>query len=204
MFDKLSFLFRGKYLYLTIIAPLVVIADQVTKWLAASNLQPLASLRPGERFVTVIDGFFRFKYVENPGAAWGLLRDASAGFRIPFFIIVSIIAIGVIMWFFKKVEPKQRMLASAIALVLGGAVGNLIDRIVMGRVIDFIDWYVTFDSPMDLGLFVIDAGEKHWPTFNVADAAITIGVILLMVEMFFGKGFKDSQSKKATESVKAK
>ncbi len=199
---KFSELLKGKNLILLVTVVAIVLVDQITKYLAVVNLKPLAELRPSERFVSVIDGFFRLKYAENPGAAWGLFRDYPDAFRIPFFIIISLLAIGIILWFFKKVEPKQKLLAIAFSLVMGGALGNLIDRIFLSKVVDFIDWYITFDSPHNLWLFSITAGEKHWPTFNIADAAITVGVIMLLSETFFGKGLKDPD--KSNDQKKAK
>jgi len=178
---------RGKHLILAITAPIVVILDQVTKALAAAHLKPLVmEMAPSDRYLTVIDGFFRLKYAENTGAAWGLLRDAAPGFRIPFFIGVSLVAIVVIVWFYRRIGPKQKLLPLGISLVLGGAVGNLIDRVLMGKVIDFIDWYLT-----------IGGDEKHWPTFNIADAAITVGVAILMIEMIFGKNPEAAQEEQA-------
>lgn len=179
---------KGKNLILALTVPLVVVADQITKYLAAVQLKPLIfEADPASRYVTVIDGFWRFKYAENTGAAWGLFRSTDASFRVPFFIIVSLLAIAFILWFFKRIEARQRLLPLAVSLVLGGALGNLIDRIHMGKVIDFIEWYVKFDNPHNLGLFTISAGEKHWPTFNIADAAISVGVVLLVIEMFGSK-----------------
>ena len=167
---------KGKNLVLALTVLLVLIADQVTKVLAVLYLRPLvAKLQPSDRFIAVIAGFFRLKYAENTGAAWGLLRNASPTFRIPFFIIISLLAIGLIVWFFRRIELHKKLLPLAVSLVLGGAVGNLIDRVRMGKVVDFVDWYVT-----------IGGEEKHWPTFNVADAAITVGVALLILEMFIG------------------
>jgi signal peptidase II len=175
-----------KHIILAITVPVVAILDQLTKMWANSALKPLAEeAEARNRFVTVIDGFFRFRYAENTGAAWSLFRDTSASFRVPFFIIVTLLAIGFIFWFYRRLEPKQRLLALAVSLLLGGAVGNLIDRIRFGYVVDFVDWYVSFSGKLNLGLFTIEAGEKHWPTFNVADAAITVGIVLLMVEMLF-------------------
>jgi signal peptidase II len=78
-------------------------------------------------------------------------------------------------------------MAVSVSVLLSGAVGNLIDRVRQGFVVDFIDWYVTFDEAWDLKLFTIEAGEKHWPTWNVADACITVGVALLLIEMLFVK-----------------
>lgn len=188
---KISWL-KGKNLILAATVPLVVIADQVTKALAVSYLRPLFTEdHPSDRFVSVIDGFFRLKYAENAGAAWGLLRNASPTFRIPFFIIVSLLAIGLIVWFFRRIEPHKKLLPLAVSLVLGGALGNLVDRVRMGKVVDFVDWFIT-----------VGGEEKHWPTFNVADAAITVGVALLIIEMFIGYK-KEPKEAEPTESGKS-
>jgi signal peptidase II len=201
---KLSAL-KGKYLILAITVPVVVIADQLTKILAIIHLRPLViEARPHDRFLTVIDGFFRLKYAENAGAAWGIGRNWPAGIRITFFIVISLVAIAVIIWFFKRIEAKQRLLPTAVALVLGGAIGNLIDRVRMGKVVDFVDWYVTFESKTDLLLFTVNPGEKHWPTFNVADAAISIGVILLLIEMAFGQKLEGEGGEETKKKKKEK
>ncbi|HOX43496.1 MAG TPA: signal peptidase II [Myxococcota bacterium] len=179
---------KTKYLILAITVPAVVLADQATKIAAKIGLQPLVSAPdPGERFLTVIDGFFRLKYAENAGAAWGLGNAWSPAVRIPFFIVVTLLAIGLILYFVRRMEEDKRLLPVAFALVLAGAVGNLIDRIYQGRVVDFIDWYVRFDSPLDLGLTTLSAGEHHWPTFNIADIGISVGVALLFLELLFAK-----------------
>lgn len=117
--------------------------------------------------VEVVDGFWNWRYVENPGAAWGLLSDASDEVRVPFFLIVSLAAVAFIIAFFRKLEDSQLLLITSLSLVFGGAIGNFIDRLHLSYVIDFIDWYV---------------GTSHWPTFNFADAAITTGVALLVIE----------------------
>lgn len=117
--------------------------------------------------VRVVDGFWNWRYVENPGAAWGLLANASDNVRIPFFILVSLGALSFIVHFFRKLPDSQVLFAVSLSLVFGGAIGNFIDRLHLSYVIDFIDWYV---------------GTSHWPTFNVADAAITTGVGLLVVQ----------------------
>ena len=116
---------------------------------------------------SVVDGFWNFRYVENPGAAWGLMSTASESFRVPFFLIVSSIAVIFIIGFFRKLTDDQHLMVWSLSLVFGGAIGNLLDRLHLNYVVDFIDWY---------------AGTAHWPTFNVADAGITSGVILLMLE----------------------
>ena len=117
--------------------------------------------------VPVVDGFWNWHYRENPGAAWGLLANASPKVRVPFFLIVSILAIVFIIRFFTKLEDSQHLLIWSLSLVFGGAIGNFIDRLHLNYVIDFIDWYV---------------GTTHWPTFNFADVAISCGVALLILE----------------------
>lgn len=126
--------------------------------------RPVTSRCPSKTFV---DGFWNWRYVQNPGAAWGLLAKASESIRIPFFILVSIAAVVFILSFFRKLQDTQLLLITSLSLVFGGAIGNLIDRLHLSYVIDFIDWYV---------------GTYHWPTFNFADAAISCGVGLLVIE----------------------
>jgi signal peptidase II len=122
---------------------------------------------PG-RTVKVVESFFHFRYVENPGAAWGFLAEADDAFRGPFFMAISVAAVIFVLWVFRRVQPRQRLLPASLALVLGGAIGNLIDRVRFGRVVDFIDWHYQ--------------DRFRWPTFNVADAAITVGVVLLVLD----------------------
>jgi signal peptidase II len=134
--------------------------------------EPCKELRAHCPSVRVIDGFWSWRYVENPGAAWGLLAGASEELRIPFFFVVSIGAMIFILWFYRKLRDDQHLLVWSLALVFGGAIGNFIDRLHLSYVVDFIDWYV---------------GRHHWPTFNLADAAITVGVSLLVLDMFVNK-----------------
>jgi signal peptidase II len=117
--------------------------------------------------VEVTEGFWNWRYVQNPGAAWGLFAKADDSVRVPFFLAVSLAAMIFIMSFVRKLEEEQMLLLISLSLVFGGALGNFIDRLHLNYVIDFIDWYV---------------GTSHWPTFNVADAAISGGVALLVVE----------------------
>jgi signal peptidase II len=124
------------------------------------------------RTVTVIPNFMQFKYAENPGAAWGFMADQSESFRKWFFLLVSIVALFVIGGLYYRLEEEHVVAAWAFAVILSGAVGNFIDRIRFNYVIDFIDMYV---------------GDSHWPTYNVADIAITVGVALLLLELLFKK-----------------
>lgn len=134
--------------------------------------------------VPFVPGFWNWRYVENPGAAWGLLADAPASIRLPFFYGISLAAIAFILVYFRRLAPDQRLLGVALSLVLGGAIGNFIDRLHLTYVIDFIDWYV---------------GQAHWPTFNVADAGISVGVALLILDMVLHR--EPASAPSAKESV---
>lgn len=156
-----------KWLVLLLVTLFVAITDQASKKWADTDLFN----RP-QRRVMLIEGYLDFSYVRNPGAAWGFLAHADESFRKPFFAIVSVVAMAFILYLFVRLKPGQHFLLAALSLVLGGAVGNFIDRLYHDYVIDFIHahWHDRF----------------HWPTFNVADIAITIGVILLLAEMIWG------------------
>ena len=119
--------------------------------------------------VEVLENFFHITYIRNKGAAFGLLSGMDASFRIPFFLVMSVVAIGVIVYAIKKDEGESALFPAALSFILGGAIGNMIDRLRMGEVIDFFDvhWH-----------------QYHWPAFNVADSAITIGMGLLILHMF--------------------
>ena len=116
----------------------------------------------------VIAGFFSITYVRNPGAAFGFLADASPLFRYLFFVSVTVTAIVLIFHYLRKSKAEELMLTFSLALILSGAIGNLIDRIRFGEVIDFLDVYI---------------GAYHWPAFNVADSAISVGAVILLVEL---------------------
>jgi signal peptidase II len=124
--------------------------------------------------VSVIEGFFYLTHVRNPGAAFSLFADAPVEIRAPFFIVTTLIAIGMILSFFRKLSPGDRLSALALGLILGGAVGNLLDRLIYGAVVDFLR----------LQLWV----GYSWPDFNVADSSIVIGVALLVLELFAREG----------------
>ncbi len=144
----------GRLLLFGIISALVVAADQWTKQLATELL-----FLSGTRSVAVIGEYIRFTYVENRGAAFGLLQNQTA-----FFILVGIVVITVIALSFRYMQNPGIPLVICLGLQMGGAIGNLIDRIRSGFVVDFID--LTF-----------------WPVFNLADSAIVVGVILLAYQV---------------------
>lgn len=139
--------------------------------------------------VVVIPGFFDFTYVENPGAAWSLFRDPKwEGFRTPFFHIISILAVLFILYYHRRVPREDRTMRVILGLVLGGAVGNYIDRLRFNYVVDFIDWYVDKSAHVapctGSNHWPGCPAELHWPTFNVADAAIVVGLLLLVIQSF--------------------
>lgn len=149
-----------RYYILSAISLVIMILDQ------ASKLYVDANFRLHET-VPVIRGFFHLTYVRNKGAAFGILSDSAI--RIPFFITVSIIAMLGILWYIRRLRQDQKLAFFSLTLIFSGAFGNLIDRIRLGEVIDFLDVFWQ---------------RHHWPAFNVADSAITIGVTLLFIEMW--------------------
>jgi signal peptidase II len=156
---------REKWIRLLTVSGLIVLFDQISK------IVIVRLLSYGE-IVPVIPGCFNLTYVLNPGGAFGLFASQSQWFRIMLFLVFSLVAVGFIFYLYRDVPRTHPMLANALALILGGAVGNLIDRIRMGKVVDFLDVY---------------AGSYHWPAFNVADSAICVGVGVFIYHMVFGK-----------------
>jgi len=132
----------------------IVILDQSTKVLVHKSMRLYQS-------IPIIDGFFNLTYVRNTGAAFGIFAGSAEIFRRPFLIAVSIVAIAVILMMVKRLPEGNTWLSTALAFILGGALGNLIDRVIHGEVIDFLDCYW---------------GKYHWPAFNLADSFITVGV----------------------------
>ena len=155
----------AKYLRLGLIAGTVIIADQVTKFIILRDVGLHA-------VIPVIPGLFQITHVQNPGGAFGFLADQSALVRGILFLAVSTLAVGLVLWFYHKTPPTHRWLAAGFALIFGGAIGNLIDRVRIGRVVDFLDFYV---------------GRWHWPAFNVADSAITIGITIFIIHVIAGR-----------------
>jgi signal peptidase II len=151
-----------RYSLLLGVGSLVVLIDQATKIWVDKAMRLYES-------TPIVPGLLDLHYLRNTGAAFGFLSGSHAGFRIPFFILVSSVAIGIVLFLFYKLEESEVMMPLALSLVLGGAFGNLIDRIRLGEVIDFI-------------LFHYKA--FRWPAFNVADIGITVGVTLLVFKIF--------------------
>ncbi len=156
-----------KYYVLAGIVPLVIFLDQLTKYAI------IQKYRLGET-TPVLTGFFNFTYIRNTGAAFGIFAQAHPSFRVPFFVAVPLLALAAIGYIFKKIAPSDLKLASALALVVGGAIGNLIDRVSLGYVVDFLDFHWSY--------------QYHFPAFNVADSAICVGVAVLMLDLLVHDG----------------
>jgi signal peptidase II len=148
-----------------LIAFLVVSLDRATKWIVAKNI----SLHDGKQ---VIPGFFRITHVENRGAAFGLFADSPAQWKIAMLVLFSIVALVIVSALLWRNTHSMTTTGIGLALILGGALGNLWDRLLNGRVVDFLLFYV---------------GQYQWPAFNVADSAIVVGAGLLVVEILFVK-----------------
>jgi signal peptidase II len=162
-----------KYLILGLVTPLVILIDQYTKYLVVQKF------RLGET-VPVISGFFNLTYIRNTGAAFGLLAQAEPAFRVPFFVIVPIVALFAIAYIFKKIPAGDLKLSTALSLVIGGAIGNLFDRLQLGYVVDFLDFHWNY--------------AYHFPAFNVADSAICVGVGILMLDLLTQKEVSDASA----------
>jgi signal peptidase II len=188
----------GKGALVALIASAIFVGDVITKYLAVAHLTFTFTAVGAQTFgakvaaflsqhhlyergltsrpIIVVENFAQFVYAENPGAAFSFLASAGAGFRVPFFHLITVAAVVFITLYLRKLSAEQRLLQVALALLLGGALGNGFDRLVRGYVIDFIavHWFdPTWLRP-----------ERHFPTFNVADCGVTIGIALLLLESF--------------------
>ncbi|MFL5358575.1 signal peptidase II [Archangium sp.] len=199
-----------KYLLLLSVALGVIFLDQWTKYLVVRELTTRFDDRPtvgerlsamygeppptgfdglhyrSKRYIDISPSVFRLRYAENPGAAWGLFRTMPADLRGPLFHLVSIGAVVLITWYFSRLsgkDPKERWAYYGLPLVLGGAIGNYIDRLARAFVIDFLEahWY----------------DKAYFPSFNVADSAICVGVGMLIIDAFVRKETPKAEEKSA-------
>jgi signal peptidase II len=138
----------------------LVILDQLTKWIIVKNL-PL-----GQRIYVMPS--LNISHIKNRGAAFGVFHDMPSPFRAGFFGLVTLVCFYLLLYWLSTTPREDRWQRFSLAMILGGAIGNVIDRVLYGEVTDFIDFYY---------------GNWHFPTFNVADSAITVGVILIFIKM---------------------
>ena len=151
------------------LSALVVVLDQATKAMAELYLEAIAPVE--------VLPFFNLALAYNTGAAFSMLSDAG-GWQRYFFIILTVVVIVVLMRWLRQLHTNRGILPLGLALLIGGAAGNLIDRVATGAVVDFLDFHY--------------AGW-HWPAFNLADSAITVGVTLLVIDALFGHQADDSR-----------
>lgn len=145
----------------------VLLLDQISKWLAINHLEP-------NQILSIIPEFFNLVFVKNRGMAFGIFSQSRSGFSYYLLIATTIVAIGVILFFFYWIKGEQKWIG--LSLILGGAIGNLIDRVRLGYVIDFLDFFLK---------------GYHWPAFNIADSAVTAGTFWLLINIMKGKGLKE-------------
>jgi signal peptidase II len=156
---------QKKYFRFSGIVTLVVLADQATKFIVLDKMPLLKS-------IVVIPGFFNLTHVHNPGGAFGFLAQNGSPWRHWMFLAAAVVALSMILYFHHQTPKTHPFLGLGLALIFGGAIGNLIDRLRFGEVIDFLDFYVA---------------HLHWPTFNVADSAVTVGVGIFILHIVFKK-----------------
>ncbi len=140
----------------------ILVPDLTTKWLVEKNFE-LWSVHP------VIPRFFNLNHVRNRGAAFGFLNDEAIQWQVPLFISINVLAIGFIIYLLRTAKQPCFALTCGLGLILGGALGNLFDRVFRGFVVDFLDFHVQ---------------GFHWPSFNVADIGITVGAVLVIIAFY--------------------
>jgi len=159
----------GRYIVLLMLSVGTILLDQ------ASKAHIMQTMRLHES-IPIIPNFFSLTYIRNPGAAFGLLASSSNGFRLLFFGLTSLFALILLGTIFVRLRHDDWAGRLSIAGILGGAIGNMLDRLRFGEVIDFLDFYVE---------------GYHWPAFNVADAAISVGVVFLIIHFAMEKRESD-------------
>jgi len=163
---------KRKYWVLLIVCFLILFVDQWTKHAIQQRLVLYQK-------VEVIHGFFNLVHVRNTGGAFGIFGGERGGLGSLLFVVVSLVAIGSILFLFIRLREDEKRLSLSLSLVLSGAIGNLIDRLRYGEVVDFLDFY----------LF-----SFHWPAFNIADSAICLGIGLMALELLIRDRKKSTKS----------
>jgi signal peptidase II len=210
-----------KWIWLVGIALLVVALDQLSKqWVSAVLAKPVRGFYPpacdadgpveerermaANKKIAVVQDYFHLRYVENCGGAFGFLSGQRESLRKPFFYVTSVLASIFLVYLFIRLKQREKVLLVAFSSILGGAIGNVIDRVTLGYVVDFIDWHVR--------------EQARWPTFNIADIGITVGLVLILFDSFFlapkrekiekqekeKREKKEKQEKKRQEKAKEK
>lgn len=164
---------------MTMVVSIVIILDQWSKWQVTHKMRLHES-------IPIIPDVFHLTYIRNSGAAFGILAGSHAGFRMIFFGLTSVVALALLGTIYARLSARDWLGQASVAAIFGGALGNLIDRVHFGEVIDFLDFSVQ---------------GYHWPAFNIADTAITLGVALLIGHFFRQKSSRLLPSEGAPEQV---
>jgi signal peptidase II len=155
---------KWRYLYLLIILG-VLLTDQLTKIIVSQNVSPYTN-------IAIIPGFFNLTHIHNRGAIFGFFSQSESPFVSILLTIASLTALSFVIYYFLKTPPTEKTMKISLSLILGGALGNLVDRVFKGYVVDFADFYIK---------------QWHWPAFNVADASITVGALCLIFVLLKGR-----------------
>jgi signal peptidase II len=157
--------YKAKYLRFAGVVFLVVLMDQITKAM-------VLKMMPLFKSIVVIPGIFSLTHIHNPGGAFGFLSQNGGPWLHWMFLAAAVVALSMILYFHHQTPKTHPYLGLGLSLIFGGAIGNLIDRLRFGEVVDFLDFYIA---------------HLHWPTFNVADSAVTIGVGIFIIHILFKK-----------------
>ena len=161
---------RNKYFVLFFVSGALIVVDQYTKFMVSLHI-------PLNYSIQVVEDFFNLTHIRNSGVAFGLFASQQSEYKVLMFIAISTIAIIAILVIFHQTPKEKKLVQTGLILIFSGAVGNLIDRTLHGEVIDFVDFFIN---------------GHHFPAFNVADSCITIGVALMVADLFRGESRPDS------------
>ena len=164
---------KKDYCLFAFLALAVILLDQISKLVVASCIRYHES-------ISVIDGFFNLVHVRNRGMAFGLMNRPDTGFVFCLLVASTIAAILLLVFWFSRLKVEDKRLGFGLSLILGGAIGNLIDRLRLKEVIDFLDFFI---------------GAYHWPAFNLADSSITVGTFWIVINIIFFGSHDDRKNK---------
>ncbi|UCB45981.1 MAG: signal peptidase II [Spirochaetota bacterium] len=162
-------MFKKRFYIFAIISVCIIAADRVVKWIVRTNLDLNHS-------IDVLGDLLKISYILNSGIAFGLFDPNPSPLKTPLLLIIQFIALGVILYIFFTIPRDVKLAPVSMGLIFGGAIGNIIDRILRGEVVDFID----LDFP-DISILFLNIRMSRWPTFNIADASVFVGIVMLLI-----------------------
>jgi signal peptidase II len=152
-----------------IVSVSVVVVDHIVKWIVQTTMDL-------NQTIPVIGNLFTISYIHNSGIAFGMLDSSPSPYKVPLLILVSFVALGIILYIFLSLPHSIRFASLSMGLIFGGAIGNIIDRVVRGEVVDFLD----MDFP-DISIPALNIQMSRWPTFNLADSCVLVGILILLI-----------------------